>query len=758
MGYKKIPYELGKGASVLEPDRKRPKEVTVRRRLPGNIIIVHGVNDVGTSYAAVESGLCEGLEDRLLRRFKAGTYRNPENADKKKIEPDPDAVFYKRLVTKETDSPVIPFYWGYRELKAETKTVNGQKTDRFGTRLDKDLAKGGGPFVNATSTLPDMWNKGICAPVDLTGDPIRPLVNGPGRMYMILAARRLAALISMIRDYDSNETVSIVAHSQGCLISLLAQAFLMEQGLRPVDTLILTHPPYSLDETTTFLVRMADKLHSGTDAAMEPYYGLIDARQTLHGRLQTLINIVRGVESAVATAPAFASLGDNKQHGGMVDSRWKATADRDNRGKVYLYFCPEDMTVALDNVRGIGWQGVPDYIEGSTVKPERGQVFDRSSGKHRPTGPIGGRPVAGTRKPLQELGTAFRQRVFTDKTRFDRTTGKFEWTLVGQPPHDFPLRVKAIGFPQNSAPEDDHGHVEKSGRDYRTRLPVATWPPNPHSDPVRQRIGIRSITGEALHPPCRADLRGNQVNTSELPPSSPQSRLPASERGPCEEVDPIDAAIATANGDLRRWYEVRPDPSGHRRYPDSKETLPPADLARMTKDYNVEKAPRNPASDDLYSIIEAFRDPNGQVFALIQESNNAARLRWQNALSAKSFHGAIIGSASNHRHVTAYDVAIGGGQASTDPNFYAYLCAVADWRLKKPTKKDLIRPGILLWEDFVEQHRAYWAAEPAWRKDLIEGNADYYSSGMLPSCLPVLTGKLWRIIVSETIRGTRVCP
>jgi pimeloyl-ACP methyl ester carboxylesterase len=66
-------------------------------------------------------------------------------------------------------------------------------------------------------------------------------------MYFVLAAQRLAALVSMIRDYDKNETVNIIAHSQGCLVSLLAQAFLMDQGRKPADTLILTHPPYALE-------------------------------------------------------------------------------------------------------------------------------------------------------------------------------------------------------------------------------------------------------------------------------------------------------------------------------------------------------------------------------------------------------------------------------------------------------------------------------------------------------------------------------
>jgi hypothetical protein len=138
------------------------------------------------------------------------------------------------------------------------------------------------------------------------------------------------------------------------------------------------------------------------------------------------------------------------------------------------------------------------------------------------------------------------------------------------------------------------------------------------------------------------------------------------------------------------------------------------------------------------------------------ESPDAARKRWQQELGEKSFHSAIFDTAANHRYVTAYDVAIGSGKASSHPKFYAYLCAVADWRLKKPAPGDYLRKEILTWDKFVKLHGAYYECEPDWRKQLIEGNVDYYSSGMLPKCLPVLTGKLWDIVVSETTNGQRV--
>lgn len=47
-------------------------------------------------------------------------------------------------------------------------------------------------------------------------------------MYMVPAANRLEALIGMNGKFELKDTVNTVAHSQGCLLSALAQAFLME--------------------------------------------------------------------------------------------------------------------------------------------------------------------------------------------------------------------------------------------------------------------------------------------------------------------------------------------------------------------------------------------------------------------------------------------------------------------------------------------------------------------------------------------------
>lgn len=743
---------IGQDASVLQCGRTSDKTVDVRPDLPCNVIVIHGVNDVGTSFGAVEEGLCAGLDMRLHGRpgrFVPGNYRLPTAADRNRLEPDPDDVFFKRTVQGTTHSPVIPFYWGYRELRSEAGTKNGQRVDRYGNRLDKDLSKGGGPFANATSTLPDMWNRGICSPVDVGGDPVRPVYSAPGRMYMVLAAKRLAALVAMIRDYDANEAVNIVAHSQGCLVSLLAQAFLLDEGKRPADTLVLTHPPYSLEEDAGALVGVSESFKSGTDPAMEGRYAALRSRQSFDARLRTLANIVQGVAAKRHAAPAFTALTDHAKHHGMVGAKWSPGADRDNRGKVYLYFCPEDMTVALDNMKGIGWQGVPDFMSGTAVPKD---------GKDRARAEWGNsarqvRTEQQQRKPLAELGRGFYQRVFTAKQRYDPAKKAAGPVLVGQAPHDFALRVDG---------EDDHAHVADANRTLRANHPEAAWPPKPGmldfmKSEADKREGLRTINGEALRTPVPADLRGaGQIDPKNIPKHSRQAKVKAEDQGPCEEVDPIDAAIAITSGKgLNSMYEECPDPLGALRYPEQFEVLSPADCKRIEERYNRDRKLDQDGEDGRRRVLDATRLSNGKVMAHIQESPNEARKRWQNEVSPKSFHGSIFGSAKNHRNVTAYDLAIGGGLASSDPQFYAYLCAVADWRLQSDEKGEL-RRSIMRWTRFERLFDVYWAVERPERKELIRGNSTYYSSGVLPACVPALHVGMPKLVICETVAGERV--
>jgi pimeloyl-ACP methyl ester carboxylesterase len=768
MGYQKQPFSRGTATGIYSEGRLTDKVVGVRHNLPGSIILVHGVNDVGTSYEAVENGLCAGLTERLRGDLRPAKYSNPKPGDADELQEDPDAAFYKRTVTKETHSPVIPFYWGFREeqrfVRPGLRTPHGQALDRNGNRLDKDYSKGGGPFANATTSLPEMWNRGKSKALGILDaaqrDATHPVLDNPGRLYMILAARRLAALITMIRDYDADETVSIVAHSQGCMLSLLAQAFLLETGekalqanARPADTLILCNPPYSLVDETPAFAKTVD-FYSGADAAMAKRYKLLNGGQTLHARLTTLANIVSGVQKHKHALPPLSELADTAKHCGVVGGKWVADQDRDNRGKVYLYFSPEDMTVALANVQGIGWQGVPEYMRGTEVTAKPFPLTDED-----------GEPLAieatitkaakVVRKPLAELGTGFFQRIFTLKRRPDFHNGQL--VLIGQKgaPCDFALRVKG---------EDDQAHTDVSDsvaskHVVRARLPERGHAPSDASDDEKARFGLRKITGEALPKPVHASMgEGAFVDAK-------------GRYGAREQVDQIDAAIAvTSDYGIGHHWECMSDSLGIAVRPGAALMTSPnpilfngvvASILEACDPMN-DVINRGKNNDEQCKVVEVFlcmedvatRRPIRPIKLLVHRTETAkeARLRWQHARVARSFHGAVYGGSKNHQYVTAYDVAIGGGTATTHPLFYDYLCAVADWRLKNPPPAEYLRPGILGWTDFQERFSVYWKDEPRWRSGLIKGNVDYYTTGVLPSCLPLPPDGLPSAVVLQSFR------
>lgn len=303
---------------------------------------------------------------------------------------------------------------------------------------------------------------------------------------MVLAARRLAALVRQIRLVDPNGTVNIIAHSQGTLISLLAQAYLVE-GLipnqcgpadRPADTLVLIDSPYSLSEE--FMDRL---LQRG------------DQQQTAYARAKTLANLAGHVASGKYPTPPLEQLKyePGRDNFGVVGPTWdpaQATrlsglqgnecvvfAERDNRGKVYMYFSPEDATVGLRGVNGMGCSGLPDSIDVRAA--QRGSKLEK----------------------INLLSAAFRQRVFTRRLRQGKPV------QVGTPPGNFTVREKG---------ETSHG------------LPggFTTWVKSTQID-----VGTeRNINGEALTPPFDPEMEGNVLPGTEATPLSekiPESMRPA---------------------------------------------------------------------------------------------------------------------------------------------------------------------------------------------------------------------------------------
>lgn len=782
--YPKEQTVQGSAKGLVHPNRSMDCNVDIHAALPGTVILIHGVNDVGTFFPAAEEGLCAGLNTRLNRQdLTHARYSVPTKADDEKVAPDPDDLFFKRKSDSSTHSPVVPFYWGYRPegkfngggKESGDATAHGQQVDQYGNRLDKDRSKGGGPFANATNSLPDMWNSGKWPGYfnfldTANADPIRPLLGTPGRMYFVLAAYRLAALVSMIRDFDPKETVSIVAHSQGCLVSLLAQAVLAEKGLRPVDTLIMNNPPYSLVDDFGY-VEPLDKKHSGEDAAMKPHYAEIDGVQTLNARLSTLKNIVHKVCDMKQDAPA---LGEFKGADcmGMVGVRWEASKDRDNRGKVYLYFTPEDMTVGLQNIQGIGWQGVPDMAIGLKIGTKPEEIVDpMGAGTYR-TGQTVYSADSYRVPALGELGEGFKQRVFTIKKRRPAPGKPAEAVKVGMPPYKFVMLLDS---------EDTTGHLasESKWSSRRTNRLSHKALPSSKSEFDTNPDGVRQITGEALPTPVLADLFAGAVNAAGQPDA----------HGGYDKNDPIDAAIGSSTDrgyekDAQPRWQVIADPNeasfGGRfsnafvqKHNDPIDSpAPNVYKGRVMKaDGKVDEAQlglnAGKPEDQQVKVLEAydcceehlFGSPTTTGKLLIKRTETAAevRLRMQHGASERSFHGAIVGSMQNHRNVTSYDVSLGQGLAATHPEFHAYLCAVADWRLKSVGKGGRGRPSIMTWDKFQADFAKYYSVEPGWRKQLIDGNANYYSNGKLPGCVPTVD-KRPPLVVSEikSVDGNRV--
>ena len=645
--------------SILLPDRQLPSTVGVPRRAPCVTILIHGVNDVGEAYPVQEAGLCAGLNQRLDRAdLQPASYRlPPENRADMPLLDDPDAVYYRRQQTSNSETCVIPFYWGYREQEGVIpgtkkpyinthENDHGQWTDRYGNRLDKKGAKNGGTFDNATACLPPMWGRGHSGTVllldanRLNDDATHPVLASPPRGYMLLAARRLAMLLKNLRAHPApngngkpagkpNDTINIVAHSQGCLISLLAHAFLQQDGVeRGADVLVMNDPPYGLGETLT----------GGAQEGI--------GQNTTRSRIETLANIIGWMTHAPNARPAFAALADACGNQGRAGMRFAIDApERDNRGSVFLYFCPMDQTVSLASIQGIGWQGVPAEME----------AHDANDNHAR-------QPV------LARLGARFFQRVFTNLLR----DGQPE--RVGTAPHPYPLR-------QGQEPGGP-------GRPVHEPLPRET----------------RQINAPALKTPVIPRLgHGGKVN-----------------------VGPIDAAIAITDNDIahpgiRTVEETLDKPACLvRNWPGP---LDHDECWQLEHWYNTDKLRARSAQQEI-RIIEAalVSDRRVRLVRLVRrESPDEARRRWQSQeVENDSYHSAIVTNHDLSRDVTAYDLAVGKAEAIDDDAFYAYLCLIADWRVKNANDRN--------YKDLLNS--PFYAGTVD--KDILDANIVYYTTGELP--------------------------
>ncbi|AVX26481.1 DUF3274 domain-containing protein [Pseudomonas syringae pv. atrofaciens] len=621
-------YAVAQSNTRLIPNLNTTCKMEVPGDLPGVVIFLHGVNDPGASYSMVESGLCQGVNERLDRpdlvpgrygaeydiaKKKLRAKQQLEDQDKQLLD-DPDTHLYRR----DTDDPktrslLIPFYWGYRadpsEISRDKNNAPTKLRDQYqdiqGNRLDRHFGKAGGYFVNATNNLLEMYDKGLPLTMRLkiarkTLPNTHFLGDNPHRRYYVLAAHRLAMMVKEIRRVSPDETITIMAHSQGTLITLLAQALLVDGGHRCADTIIMVDTPYCLFPEVT---------------------------PKDQDTLTTLTRIVAQVTQAPHTQPPLSDLCNPATYCGRSGPQWSPTQgtrkdkgkvgnltvfpERDNRGKVYLYFCPDDTTVALDDVRGIGTFGVWD-------------IHGKDS----------------TRNPMAELkAVRFYQRMWTKRYRDDSPV------MVGKPPGYDLLRAKN-----------------------ESRYAGDSWFAGLLSKGPTEEGHRILINAEQLYPPhAPAMFGGEEENYKGDQNKSGRDR-------------PDDANKANAVGNPRaklRWHFVRNHTGS-------------IDLERELAQWNMGKAPGQqtriiikrrltgdgaPRPSDTYEILR--EDTPDEIREFMDESNSTE------VLDFNSYHSGLLRSPENHQWVTAMDIAIGQAKCLDDPAMRDVLVAIADWKMDK---------------------------------------------------------------------------
>ncbi|WP_313065387.1 T6SS effector phospholipase Tle3 domain-containing protein [Achromobacter animicus] len=744
---------MGQTKALVAPDAG-PAYAQIQQPKPCIVILIHGVNDLAGSYADQEEGICEGLNERLdhlttvrggrnMAALNPAIYTSPK--DDNGAAHLPDVAYYRRLslagkLGGRSRSVVIPFYWGFREedQAINKRTTHGEWLDRFGNRLDKDGIKQGGMFANATTNIPDMFGPGFSGrllgamPINpVFGSPSHPLMPAPGRRYMVLAALRLAALVKTIRGYKGrsgsdglNDTINVVGHSQGTLITLLANAYLKDEGERPIDALVMMSSPYNLVET--FLENTL----------------VYHNQQTTLARLQTLANITQFLGSRPNTVPAMADMADpvneacigglrwtGDQCGTTLDGQAVRFTERDNRGNVYLYFSPEDQTVGMSSVQGIGWQGVANMVSIMELVPERSQLSCTAE-TSRQILPEKRRAIERTVPALAELGSKFFQRVFTIR---EREAGRHR---VGMPPA-YTYELLANG-------ESTWEGTALGGGQKMAQASFATG----------QTI---QINAPALPRAFEADFGAHgardasQASGGIAPVYAPD--------------DPIDASIAVTNGGINhlgsRFVDL-PESAGpltaaHRNQARAMALAP--ELEAQLTDLNDParnpyKAPNNNAwAADWHRITFASYKGGRRFWVNYQESPNEARRRRMNAAMAEqnaySFHSAIPMNKEHSRRALAYDLALGQARSIDDEEFYTYLCRVADWRLG--------------WEEFGGQRNQemsdeqppdavslrFYNEEPTDRRALINDTDEYRKTGLLP--MVAASAQRPTAVISQTV-------
>ncbi|CAM2180327.1 DUF3274 domain-containing protein [Burkholderia latens] len=344
-------------------------ECRIPPHMPGVIIFVHGVNSDGEWYDAAERALCDGLNDRLRRTDETALIANTYTD-----EPAQDGGVRTRRIKKAGHSPVIRFYWGYRaedrkegNWRIPLRNLRGTDLSAWGspdcTKEKGPWFWGGGPFQNGTNNLQQLWSEaGFKRHVlgfdmeTLNTEADRQLQDAPPRSYYAHAAQRLADLIDRIREECPRDTVTVMSHSQGTMIAMAATALCKT---RAPDALFLMNSPYALDDKIT------DALTCGAE------------RPTAEARVNTFRNIANRIKAdkRLFTEAQLQQLqcgaSEEMDFWRPDNQRKSGVHERDNHGRLYVYFTPHDRVMGAVPLQSIGWQGTDDKLLaelGDTVK------------------------------------------------------------------------------------------------------------------------------------------------------------------------------------------------------------------------------------------------------------------------------------------------------------------------------------------------------------------------------------------------------
>lgn len=357
-----------------------------RLSLPGVVIFVHGVNSEGEWFKAAEEGLCKGLNRRLGRLDDQMAYKGVTGGQLTPVQYldslTPDGFINPKMWSKTyikatpSFSPVIHFRWGYKANKDELK--------RYGANvfLNEQNYWGGGPFANGCSSLPDLYHEGINDRLfgwlrvqSLNSVSAREVYSTPPRHYGVVGALRLAKLIGSVRKKQADMPITVVCHSQGNMIGMLA-AFLGDQlqdvtddngktGRCVADTYILANPPYSV-MTEDLGARIADSWGQRNTLDKDGHRG----RETYQARITTLANflsIIGARRPHDMDAAYIDKHMENTRSSPSGGKPFNAALDRQHHGlngstygRVTLYCCPHDQVISAVTVQGMGWRGLSD--------------------------------------------------------------------------------------------------------------------------------------------------------------------------------------------------------------------------------------------------------------------------------------------------------------------------------------------------------------------------------------------------------------